>query len=179
MIGDADRATLLGMARHALEAAVRGESFTAEIPSAGPLSENRGAFVTLTVGGALRGCIGRIVADEPLAAVVAEMAKAAALDDPRFPPAGADEHDRTGIDISPLRPVGTGAGAGGTRAARAGLIIRFGRRSGLLLPQVAGERGWDAVRFLEETCRKAALPPDTWKEEGAVIEAFSAEVWKE
>jgi uncharacterized protein (TIGR00296 family) len=61
---------------------------------------------------------------------------------------------------------------------RDGLIIRKGDRSGLLLPQVAGEEGWSTERFLEETCRKAGLPPGAWRE-GASIERFEAEVWGE
>ncbi len=178
MIGDDDRAFLLRTARRALEAAVRGGSFMPEIPKRGPAAEKRGAFVTLTRDGALRGCIGRIVADEPLAVVVAEMARAAALDDPRFPPVGEDELEAIDIEISAMSPVRRVSGPEEIVVGRDGLIIRKGPRSGLLLPQVASERGWDAVRFLDETCRKAALPPDAWKE-GAAIETFRAEVWSE
>jgi len=169
---------LLSVARESISRAVRGEEYEPEVPDGGPLSENRGAFVTLTENGALRGCIGRIVSDEPLVRVVAEMARAAALGDPRFPSVREGELDRIDIEVSALSPIRTIEGPDEIVIGRDGLIIRQRERSGLLLPQVAGDHGWDPVRFLEETCRKAGLPGSAWKE-GARIEAFGAEVWSE
>lgn len=178
MIDPAGRRELLDVARRSVTAAVKGEPFTPEVPVSGPLAEERGAFVTLTKDGALRGCIGRVVANDALVRVVAEMAKAAALDDPRFAPLAGEELERISIEISAMSPVRAIDGPDDVVVGRDGLIIRSGSRGGLLLPQVAGEQGWDAVRFLEETCRKAGLDRTAWRE-GARIEAFHAEVWSE
>jgi AmmeMemoRadiSam system protein A len=178
MIKKEDRILLLSVARQSISHAVRGEEFDPEVPGDGPLSENRGAFVTLTQGGALRGCIGLIISDRPLVQVVAEMARAAALDDPRFPEVREEELSGLEIEVSAMSPIRTIQGPEDIEIGRDGLIIHQEGRSGLLLPQVAGDRGWDALRFLEETCQKAGLPGNAW-EEGAQIEAFGAEVWSE
>jgi len=178
MIPEEDRKALLRIARRSIESALRGVSFTAEISGAGPTTEPRGAFVTLTRGGKLRGCIGRISADAPLAGVVAEMAVAAAKDDHRFPPVTPDELSDIRIEISALTPLRRVADPGEIEVGRHGLLVRKGPCSGLLLPQVAAEEKWDVPAFLEHTCRKAGLPPGAWKE-GAEIEAFEAEVWGE
>ena len=178
MIETEDRRKLIDVARRSMRAAIAGEPFEPGIPEDGPLAEDRGAFVTITKGGALRGCIGRVLSDRPLVAVVAEMARAAALEDPRFPPVGADELDGLDIEISAMGRLRRVDGPRDVTIGRDGLIVRQGGRSGLLLPQVATDHGCDAERFLEETCRKAGLPGDAWRE-GSQIEAFGAEVWGE
>lgn len=180
MIGAEDRARLLAIARKSIEAMLGGRDFEPPLPGEGPPAEARGAFVTLTVRGHLRGCIGRVLSDRPLARVVAEMAVAAARDDYRFDSVREEELPQMRIEISamsplrklddPLREVEIG---------RDGLLVRRGSSSGLLLPQVASGEGWDAERFLRETCRKAGLPPEAWRKKGATVEAFEAEVWGE
>lgn len=180
MIGANDRAKLLEIARASIEAMLAERRYAPEIPRRGPLRENRGAFVTLTRRGHLRGCIGRIVSDEPLARVVAEMAIAAARDDYRFESVRTDELSEIHIEISALTPMRTlGDPLSEIEVGRHGLLIRRGSSSGLLLPQVAAGEGWSVACFLDETCRKAGLPAGAWNEEGAVVEAFEAEVWGE
>ncbi|MFH1276990.1 MAG: AmmeMemoRadiSam system protein A [Candidatus Eisenbacteria bacterium] len=180
MIGAADRSRLLAVARESIEAMLRGRPFEPAVPEAGPLAEERGAFVTLTAGGRLRGCIGRVVADMPLVRVVAEMAVAAARDDYRFDKIDEKELPRIRIEISAMSPLRILADPSReVEVGRHGLIVRRGSSSGLLLPQVASGEGWDTERFLRETCRKAGLPPEAWKEEDATVQAFEAEVWGE
>jgi AmmeMemoRadiSam system protein A len=106
------------------------------------------------------------------------MAVAAARDDYRFECLAPRELPEIRIEISALTPPVPLRDPSEIAVGRDGLIIRKGDRSGLLLPQVAGEEGWSTERFLEETCRKAGLPPGAWRE-GASIERFEAEVWGE
>ncbi len=172
---------LLQLARRTLEARFRDqpldlETLRASLPDPS-LAEPSGAFVTLHRRGCLRGCIGFIQATKPLYEAVMEAALAAAFQDPRFPPLEFAELAEVEIEISrlsscaPIRPEDVEPG-------RHGLIVSQGSLRGLLLPQVAREYGWDRERFLEETCRKAGLPPDAWRT-GARLEAFTAEVFSE
>jgi len=142
------------------------------------LAENRGAFVTLTINGMLRGCIGRIEATDPLWNIVAEMAVAAAFKDPRFPPLTREEFDRVEIEISVLSPLAPVNDVSEIVIGRHGLYIRKGPFSGLLLPQVASSRNWDVTTFLQETCRKAGLKADDWQHDAQLF-MFSAEVFGE
>jgi AmmeMemoRadiSam system protein A len=175
MISAEDRSELLRIARHSIECSLRGTSFAPGIPSSGSLREPRGAFVTLTRNGRLRGCIGRVSASAPLAEVVSEMAVAAARNDHRFPPVTGEELGELHIEISALTPLRPISNPAEIEVGRHGLLIRKGHFSGLLLPQVAEEEGWDVPTFLDHTCRKAGLPDGAWKE-GAEIEVFEAEV---
>lgn len=142
------------------------------------LSEKYGAFVTLTKNGDLRGCIGRIVGDTPLAQVISDMAVEAAVGDPRFPTVTKDEIDSLQIEISVLSPLRKIDDVNIIEVGKHGLLIRKGFNSGLLLPQVATEYKWDRITFLEETCHKAGLPSDAWRK-GADIYIFNAQVFSE
>lgn len=171
-----ERAELLRLAHEAIESALEDRKL--ELNPASPrLLELRGAFSTLHLEGNLRGCVGYVYPVKPLYRTVAETAVAAAFNDARFPPVTAEEVARLKIEISVLSPVMPIA-AEDIEAGRHGLVVTLGSRRGLLLPQVALEFGLDARTFLEETCHKAGLPPDAW-ERGAVIEAFTAEVFHE
>lgn len=142
--------------------------------------EPRGAFVTLkSSGGGLRGCIGTILPIGPLDETVARMAVAAAVEDPRFPAVSSSELPSLKLEISALTVPETVPDVESIEVGRHGLIVTFGDRKGLLLPQVAPEWGWNRVQFLEKTCEKAGLSPDTWKRPGVRIEWFEAEVWGE
>jgi uncharacterized protein len=141
------------------------------------LREKRGAFVTLRENGKLRGCIGMIVAQKPLDETLRAMARAAALEDPRFAPVEAEELERLQLEISVLSPMFEIA-ADEVIVGRHGLMISYGVRRGLLLPQVPVEWKWNREQFLAQTCLKAGLPPDQWQH-GAKIEAFTAEVFGE
>jgi AmmeMemoRadiSam system protein B/AmmeMemoRadiSam system protein A len=136
-----------------------------------------GVFVTITKHGNLRGCIGHIVADQPLYKVCQEMAKAAALHDPRFNPVTEKELPDLEIEISVLTPFERVTDFKDIAIGRDGLIIRHGYQSGLLLPQVATEYGWTVEEFLEQTCVKAGLPEDAYKLEDTEIYKFSAQVF--
>ncbi len=176
-LGKAQRRALIDLARRSVEAAVRGK--TPPSPPAGDAALDRPAacFVTLKRGGRLRGCIGTIRADRPLAQAVIDMARAAALDDPRFAPVSVDELGGLSLEISVLTPPEP-CRPDQVRVGRDGLILRLGRRGGLLLPQVPVELGWDRARFLEGMCQKAGLPPGSWRDPHARLWRFSAVVFK-
>jgi len=151
----------------------------AELPvPAGRLAEPGSAFVTVHCAGRLRGCVGRMDRTLPLAEVVAQCAIGAAMHDTRFRRLQAHEIDEMEIEISvlsELESVGPQAIEVGTH----GIAVSRADRRGLLLPQVASERGWSAERFLEETCRKAGLEPDAWRDPQTSLQAFTAEIFSE
>ncbi len=141
------------------------------------LKQPYGVFVTITKHGNLRGCIGHIIADQPLYISCKEMAEAAALHDPRFNPVSEKELPELEIEISVLTPLEKVSDFKDIVIGRDGLLIRRGYQSGLLLPQVAVDYGWNIEEFLEQTCIKAGLPEDAYKLEGTEIYKFSAQVF--
>ncbi|MEW5772918.1 MAG: AmmeMemoRadiSam system protein A [Thermodesulfobacteriota bacterium] len=141
------------------------------------LREQYGAFVTLKIGGRLRGCIGYIQGQGPVWDTVSRMAKAAAFEDSRFPALSLGEFERLDIEISILSPVSECPDPSAIEVGRHGLIVRKGGRSGLLLPQVATEWKWDRETFLAHTCLKAGLPETAWKTAGCSLLWFEAEVF--
>ena len=137
-----------------------------------------GAFVTLKKkSGALRGCIGYVEPHKPLLQCVGDMAVACCSRDPRFSPVTTDELADLDMEISVLTPLEEIRQAKEVRVGLHGLLIRKGSASGLLLPQVASEQGWERDRFVEETCRKAGLGAGAWKEPEAKLFIFSAQVF--
>ncbi|RPJ07519.1 MAG: AmmeMemoRadiSam system protein A, partial [Spirochaetaceae bacterium] len=143
------------------------------------LLEKCGAFVSLHIDCQLRGCIGFIIAVEPLVNTVREMAQAAAFSDPRFPPVNLQELPRIEIEISVLSPLQRVSDVSEIIVGKHGLMVERGGYSGLLLPQVATEYGWDRATFLAHTCNKAGLAGDAWQLSGTVIKMFSAVVFNE
>lgn len=172
-----EKETLHRIAKQAIQARLRGDPAPAVEQASGNLKEARGAFVTLQKKGELRGCIGAIVTNRPLVETVKEMAVAAAVHDPRFPPLTAEEFKDVSIEISVLTPLRRITNVDEIQVGKHGLVMRQGGASGLLLPQVATEHGWDRNTFLEHTCRKAGLPLNAWKDERTEIYVFSAEVF--
>jgi AmmeMemoRadiSam system protein A len=173
-----DRAALLGIARGAILAHLGGVP-ERPLPAGGALAEERGAFVTLHVGGALRGCIGTFRPTGSLASTVARMAVAAATEDPRFRPLAAGDVAALEISVSALgapRPV---ADPRAVAVGREGLVVKRGFHRGTLLPKVAVEHGWSAEEFLKHTCLKAGLPPNAWQEADVTVEVFEAEEFGE
>ena len=172
-----DQQTLLRMAREALV----GYMNFAEIPKVPEpgetLRQHSGAFVTLRKGKDLRGCIGVTEAKKPLYITVRECAVWAALHDPRFPPVMKREVKGLNLEISVLSPLSDIAPES-IEVGRHGLLISRDGMRGLLLPQVAVQWNWDREHFLAETCRKAGLPPDAWRQ-GARIQGFTAQVFEE
>ncbi len=182
VLSAAARQRLLAMARRAIEGQLSGEPLAEEDLGElrAELERRSGAFVTLTrrADGELRGCVG---VPEPLYRLdkaVARAAVAAALYDGRFDPVDPAELPELSLHVSvlgDLRP----AEPAQVEVGRHGLVVRYAGRSGLLLPQVAAERGWDRERFLGETCRKAGLPSDSWRKPGCEVLVFTAIVFGE
>ena len=135
------------------------------------------AFVTLHVDGALRGCIGTLERRRSLWSVVGEMAAAAATRDPRFPPIDVTDLQAMTVEISVLSPDMVIDHPEEIEIGRHGLDVRRDGVRGLLLPQVAVEHRLNGERFLAETCRKAGLPTDAWRDPGTEIRAFEADVF--
>ena len=171
-----ERRWLLRLAQQSIRAAVRGEP-RPTLEATPHLREPRGAFTTLHKNGALRGCIGMVMALKPLDETVCEMARAAALEDSRFSPVIEAELESLQVEISVLSPMFEIAPEE-VVVGRHGLMVSYGKHRGLLLPQVAPEWGWDRETLLAQTCRKAGLAPDSWRR-GAKLEAFTAEVFGE
>jgi AmmeMemoRadiSam system protein A len=178
-LGNREKQLLLDVARRAVTRAAEFHEALANLPSDEILQRPGGAFVTLRrPGGRLRGCIGQLPSKDPLVAVVAHCAKAAALEDPRFSPLGPQELSEIEIEISVLSPLESIA-ADQIEPGKHGLVVTRGSSRGVLLPQVAAERHWSAERFLEETCGKAGMEREAWKDAATHIEAFTAEVFRE
>lgn len=169
---------LAEIARHAIKCAVLNDQIPDLPDCSAALSENRGAFVSLYRGKVLRGCVGLAENPGPLADVVARAAISAALYDSRFPPIRAGELPMLRIEISVLsRPERISPEA--IVAGRHGLLVVNGTKRGVLLPQVATERQWSGQRLLEETCIKAGLAADAWRDTSTQIFGFTAEVYSE
>lgn len=176
----AEQDTLLKLARDTLNLYLREHKRPdpADYDITDRLREKRGVFVTLTQNGRLRGCIGYVEGRVSVYEAVIDNTINASTRDPRFPPMTADEIDRTHIEISVMTPLKRISDPDVVTVGRHGLVIRKGLHSGLLLPQVATEWGWNRREFLEQTCVKAGLPRDAWKE-GAEIYVFEAQVFGE
>jgi AmmeMemoRadiSam system protein B/AmmeMemoRadiSam system protein A len=177
-IGSADKKALLAFARDTISRIF----LTDTVPLARGFNENvqqpRGVFVTLKKKGELRGCIGRIIGDEPLCKLVGAMALQAAFNDSRFQPLGADELSDTNIEISVLTPMKKVAGAADIVVGRDGVLLSKEGRSAVFLPQVATEQGWNREELLDNLCLKAGLTAGSWKE-GAQLSTFQAIVFSE
>lgn len=172
-----DRYSLCAIARNAVaacfphEASEKPQATGSGTPTA-PALRGHGAFVTLHEHGQLRGCIGRMKSDERLPDLVAEMARAAAFEDPRFPPLEAEELDSVEFEITVLGPMENMKDPSELLIGKHGLYIVHRGRAGVLLPQVATEQGWDRWEFLDRVCWKAGLPEGSWKEPGARVYLF-------
>ncbi|ENN96334.1 AMMECR1 domain-containing protein [Methanocaldococcus villosus KIN24-T80] len=150
-------------------------------------NEKRGCFCTLHTypDRELRGCIGIPEPIMPLIEALKEAAISSATRDPRFPPVSLEEMDNIVIEISILTPPELIEVSHPReylqkiKIGRDGLIIRFGPYSGLLLPQVPVEYGWDVEEFLANLCLKAGLPPDMWLDENVKIYKFQAQIFEE
>lgn len=175
---DGDRKELLRIAR----ATLREHLATGYLPPGAPhrksLLRPTGAFVTVRVAGALRGCMGRVEPDRPLYLAVEELTVAAASRDPRFEPVRLEELTEARLSISVLSALEPCA-IERVELGRHGLVVTRGPRRGLLLPQVAIEHGWDVTRFLDETCGKAGLGPGAWREPETRLEQFTADGFSE
>ncbi|MEN3047219.1 MAG: TIGR00296 family protein [Candidatus Caldarchaeales archaeon] len=187
-IGEEAAARLISAARAAIESVLRGaDPEEVQIPEVFAEEVRRGVFVTVYTYPemALRGCIGYPRPVDRLEVLTVRAAIAAALLDPRFPPLEVDELDRSVLELSVLTPLEQIRVDDRRRmpdeveVGRHGLLIEWKEASGLLLPQVAVEQGWDAEEFLVNVCLKAGLPPTTYLHPGSRVYRFEAELYVE
>lgn len=187
MLSDAECRQLLTIAHKAVDERVRYDKrYDAALDSDFPgftenLEEMCGAFVTLRKDGDLRGCIGLIEGVRPLYEAVQEMAVAAAIQDPRFPPVRIEELQELDLEISVLSPLREIASLKEVEVGTHGLLMKKGEHSGLLLPQVATEHNWSREEFIRNTCYKAGINPEAWKrhrrDPDMHIYAFTAQIF--
>jgi AmmeMemoRadiSam system protein A len=188
----ADQRRLLAIARQAIEAAVghaalAGSTAVGHAPLADPaadpisadLTAPGAAFVTIKEGGELRGCIGLMRFEAPLWLNVRDAARAAALDDPRFPPVAEWELPALELEVSVLEPPVELPYPADFEVGRHGIIVERGMHRALLLPQVAGEMRWDARQMLEAVCRKANLAADAWRDGSTKLLVFESTCFSE
>ncbi|MDY0108575.1 MAG: AmmeMemoRadiSam system protein B [Candidatus Krumholzibacteria bacterium] len=182
-LSPAERAYLVRLARAAVEAAVRGEpppDPAAVARAAGcelspRLRAERGAFVTLTLDGRLRGCIGYIEGIKPLVEAVIDNAASAAVNDPRFTPVRPADLAPLHVEVSVLSPLRAVPGPEAIEVGRHGILLSKGRRQAVFLPQVATEQGWDLTTTLDHLAVKAGLPANAWRQDCA-FQVFTAEI---
>lgn len=185
-----DKETALRIARHALTAWVTkgtvpsAASVKKDFNPSPALHELCGVFVTLlgnrprSATKELRGCIGTIRGTMPAFEGIVRNAASACSRDPRFKPVRAAELPSLTIEISLLSPF-VFCKPEDIVVGRDGIYVKKGGSSGLLLPQVATEHGWDRTAFLEHACIKAELDRDEWKSGGVTIQRFTAQVFRE
>ncbi|MDN5358333.1 MAG: uncharacterized protein PWP76_176 [Candidatus Diapherotrites archaeon] len=183
---DSEGEWLVRTARHVLERFFETGNVEYFEPPTDKLRKPSGVFTTIKTYPdlRLRGCIGYPEPIKPLYEAVAETAVLAATDDPRFPPMTGDELDSVVIEVSALTPpkkldAPKEELPKHIKVGRDGLIVRYGPYSGLLLPQVPVEEGWNAEEFLAYTALKSGLPPDAWMWPDTDIYVFQAEVFAE
>lgn len=146
---------------------------TPDVPAR--LLETAGAFVSLHAGDALRGCIGSVLPDVPLATLVAGLAEEAACRDPRFLPVDASELTQIQIEVSVLSPARP-ASIDEIDPQRHGVCLRLGQASAVLLPQVAIREGWDRTQLLAALCEKADLPAGAERDPSAFLHTFTVTI---
>ena len=174
-LSEEDRNAILGLARQGVHHAVWQDRPLPAFPTTGIFAERRGLFVTLYVARKLRGCIGVIEGCTNLGEALARCAADAALHDPRFSRVRPEEMDALDVEVSlltpphPIRPEEVEIGVHG-------LLVERGTRRGLLLPQVALEHRLGREQFLSETCAKAGLPREAWKDPETKLYGFQCEI---
>jgi len=185
-LSDSDGVILVKTARKAVtEFLSNGNRMKLESDLEKKFSFNSGVFVTLNNADGLRGCIGFPMPDKKLSNGIIDAAIAAATEDPRFPSVKTNELNDIVFEVTVLTPpveitvTDPMEYLEKIKVGRDGLIIRNSFSSGLLLPQVPVEYGWNVEEFLQHTCEKAGLEKDTWKNEKVKIEKFEGIVYKE
>ncbi len=185
-----EKRALCAIARESIEARLfhraqampaSGKGFRRRAGAAGSTGSavSAGAFVTLHENGQLRGCIGRMRSELPLDETISEMAQAAAFEDPRFDPVSRAEIADITIEITVLGILRKIASAEEIVVGNHGIYIIARGRSGVLLPQVATEYGWNRLEFLDHVCLKAGLPPRAWQDADTQLFIFEGIVFGE
>lgn len=142
-----------------------------------PLSLELGSFVTLSLNKALRGCIGTIISHEPLYMNVWNMARQAAFNDPRFAPLTSAEWPAVSMEITVLDQLTPCHDVNEIEIGRDGLLLSYMGRSGVFLPQVPVEQGWNREQYLDQLCLKAGVPAGTWRLPDASVYWYQAQVF--
>lgn len=184
MLTDGQGAELVRLARRAIEAYLNESTIITAPAAAG---DRMGVFVTLNYltrnkEEHLRGCIGFPLPEKKLHESVIEAAIAAATEDPRFPPVDKKELDNIIFEVSvltPLEEIKSTDRKSEIKVGRDGLVLRWKYGSGLLLPQVPVELGWDVDEYLLNICAKAGAPADAWLDPSSKLYRFQAMVFKE
>ena len=180
MLNNQQRKKLLEIARSAIDTYLQSGKKLSVSETDPLLNQEMGAFVTLNKHGKLRGCIGNLTASGPLYLTVQDMAIEAAVDDPRFPALTLAELKDLDIEISVLSPLKRVDSAESIELGEHGVLVRKGYQSGVFLPQVATETGWNKEEFLNNLCaHKAGLAQDAWQDKNTELYIFDAEVFSE
>jgi AmmeMemoRadiSam system protein A len=172
---------LLNLARKSIDYYLFNKTnYFIQPPQDSELLEERAVFVTLQQKGALRGCIGYMQPRGPLYKAVTEMAVAAAFDDPRFSQLRETDLNTIKIEISILSVMQKISNYQEIELGVDGVLIRKSFNSGVFLPQVASETGWDLTTFLANLCtHKAGLSPDAYLDPETEIFIFQVEKFSE
>ena len=180
-LSPSDKKYLLNLARQSIEYYLENKKILQpEKPESIILNEMRAVFVTLNINHNLRGCIGHMIAQMPLYKAIAEMAASAAFNDHRFGPVKKSELKDISIEISVLTPMKRITSIDEIEMGRDGVYVKKGMRTGVFLPQVADETGWDKKTFLENLCaHKAFLPKDAYLDKDTEIYIFQVEKFSE
>jgi AmmeMemoRadiSam system protein A len=171
-----EQRAMLSLARSAIVGVFTGSPIKIPQPELPCFSLRRGVFVTVHVEGKLRGCIGVIEGREALERSIVHCAESAACRDPRFPPLRPEEIAGLEIEISVLSELFP-ISLENIEVGRHGLLVVSREKRGLLLPQVAVEHHLSSEQFVEETCRKAGLPRDAWRDPKSRLLGFTCEVF--
>lgn len=174
-----DKQSLLTLARTTLTAYVRDGQIPDIIPGSAALKEPGAAFVTLKSRGQLRGCIGQLEAAMPLYQSVTRMTVSSCSRDSRFEPVKPEELPGIRLEVSVMSPLTKVASVDEIEVGRDGLYLIYNGRSGVLLPQVPEEEGWNRADYLKAICRKAGVPDKSWEKKGAELYRFTAQVFSE
>jgi len=182
---DSDGEELVKMARKAVTEFLRNNSKIHDTAFDAKFNFSSGVFVTLNKQDSLRGCIGYPLPVKKLSEGLIDAAISAATQDTRFSPVNSDELDKITFEVTVLTPPveikveKSIEYLKEIKVGRDGLIVENPYSSGLLLPQVPTEYGWDVEEFLEHTCQKAGLGKNTWKDKDTKISRFQGVIFKE
>lgn len=183
-ITDEDGTVLVQSARKIVTEFLKNGRYQLDEPTKKRFSFDSGIFVTLNAFGELRGCIG-FPLPQKLSDALQDASIAAATQDPRFSPVSSEELDNITFEVTILTPpvqIRTDDPLhlpSMIKVGKNGLIVKQGARSGLLLPQVPVEYGWSEKEFLDNTCHKAGLPQDCWKDKKTQVFSFEGIIFKE
>ena len=180
MLNTEKREKLLKLARNSITNYLKTGKLLNVTENDPELTKNMGAFVTLRKEGELRGCIGNLVATDPLYITVRDMAVEAAIGDPRFSAARLSEMNNIDIGISALSPMEKINDSKKIEVGKHGVLVKSGFSSGVYLPQVATETGWSLEEFMNSLCgQKAGMEKDAWKKGTCEMYIFTAQVFGE